>query len=108
MLFRGHARDTSGKHGSFPPLSPFLVQRPGFWGSGRPGVRADQPATIQFLDRDPNRRLGYRPGGGGFEDIKTHPWFRGIDWDAMYKKEVVPPFEPDVSGDVSTSALDLS
>ncbi len=30
-------------------------------------------------------------------DIKSHPWFRGIDWQAVYNKEVVPPFEPDVS-----------
>ncbi|WWC61115.1 uncharacterized protein I303_103693 [Kwoniella dejecticola CBS 10117] len=52
-------------------------------------------AIKSFLDRDPNKRLGYRPGGGGFEDIKAHPWFRNIDWDQLYKKEVVPPFEPD-------------
>ncbi|WVF72164.1 hypothetical protein IAT40_006976 [Kwoniella sp. CBS 6097] len=48
-----------------------------------------------FLERDPNKRLGYRPGGGGFEDIKAHPWFRNINWDQLYNKEVVPPFEPD-------------
>ncbi|BEI87199.1 hypothetical protein CcaverHIS002_0705450 [Cutaneotrichosporon cavernicola] len=48
-----------------------------------------------FLERDPTKRLGYRPGGGGFEDIKAHPWFAGIDWDALYNKQVVPPFEPD-------------
>ncbi|WVR05224.1 hypothetical protein IAU60_002236 [Kwoniella sp. DSM 27419] len=40
-----------------------------------------------FLERDPNRRLGYRPGGGGMDDIKAHPWFRNIDWDQMYNKE---------------------
>lgn len=53
--------------------------------------------TVQFLERDPNKRLGYRPGGGGFEDIKSHPWFKGINWNALHNKEVVPPFEPDVS-----------
>ena len=51
----------------------------------------------QFLERDPNKRLGYRAGGGGMADIKSHPWFRGINWQAIYDKEVVPPFEPDVS-----------
>lgn len=50
-----------------------------------------------MLERDPNKRLGWRPGGGGFADIKAHPWFAGIDWDALYNKQVVPPFEPDVS-----------
>ncbi|GFZ46109.1 hypothetical protein JCM24511_04355 [Saitozyma sp. JCM 24511] len=67
------------------------------WPEDAPGRCSSEGmhAIRAFLDRDPNRRLGYRPGGGGFEDIKAYPWFRGIDWDAMYKKEVVPPFEPD-------------
>ncbi|ORY23058.1 kinase-like domain-containing protein [Naematelia encephala] len=55
------------------------------------GMRAIQ----SFLERDPNRRLGYRPGGGGMADIKAHPWFRGLDWGALHRKEIVPPFEPD-------------
>lgn len=54
-------------------------------------------ADIQFIERDPNKRLGYRQGDGGLADIKAHPWFKGIDWDAIYNKQVVPPFEPDVS-----------
>ena len=64
--------------------------------SGKLQVRR-MSLMIQFLERDPNKRLGYRPGGGGMADIKSHPWFRGIDWQAVYNKEVVPPFEPDVS-----------
>lgn len=52
-------------------------------------------AIRAFLERDPNKRLGYRPGGGGFADIMAHPWFAGLDWDALYRKAVVPPFEPD-------------
>ena len=60
--------------------------------------RASEVLSLtQLLERDPNKRLGYRAGGGGMEDIKSHPWFRGIDWQAIYNKEVVPPFEPDVS-----------
>lgn len=55
-------------------------------------------AKTQFLERDPNKRLGYRSGGGGMEDIKAHPWFRNMNWDQLFRKEVVPPFEPDVSG----------
>nr|WVH01947.1 cAMP-dependent protein kinase [Naematelia aurantialba] len=55
------------------------------------GMRAIQ----NFLERDPNRRLGYRPGGGGMTDIKAHPWFKGLDWEALHRKEIVPPFEPD-------------
>ncbi|WVQ71701.1 hypothetical protein IAR50_001242 [Cryptococcus sp. DSM 104548] len=48
-----------------------------------------------FMERDPNKRLGYSPGGGGLNDIKAHPWFRNIDWQQLHDKQVVPPFEPD-------------
>jgi hypothetical protein len=58
---------------------------------------------VQFVERDPNKRLGYRQGGGGLEDIKSHPWFKGIEWDALYNKQVVPPFEPDVSASASAA-----
>ena len=51
----------------------------------------------QLLERDPQKRLGWKAGGGGLQDIKNHPWFREIDWDALEKKEVPPPFVPDVS-----------
>lgn len=30
------------------------------------------------------------------DDIKNHPWFRNINWEQLYDKDVVPPFEPDV------------
>lgn len=36
---------------------------------------------------------------GGAEEIKAHPWFGDIDWVALSKKEVTPPFKPGVSGD---------
>ncbi|KAK8830028.1 hypothetical protein WA556_000671 [Blastocystis sp. ATCC 50177/Nand II] len=39
-----------------------------------------------------------RLGSGSFEDVMKHPWFRDIDWEKLYKKEVVPPFKPVVSG----------
>lgn len=51
----------------------------------------------QWLEKDMHRRLGYKLGGGGLQDIKAHPWFQGVDWDGIYRKEVAPPFEPDVS-----------
>ena len=57
----------------------------------------NRQADKQFLDRDPNKRLGFRPGGGGFADVQAHPWFKGIDLEALHNKEVIPPFEPDVS-----------
>ncbi|KAF9524842.1 kinase-like domain-containing protein [Crepidotus variabilis] len=49
-----------------------------------------------FIDRDPKTRLGCNPNGQGFQDIQRHPWFAGIDWQAIEKKEVQPPFVPDM------------
>lgn len=34
---------------------------------------------------------------GGIEEIKNHPFFATIDWNALYKKEIKPPFKPAVS-----------
>ncbi|WVO20762.1 uncharacterized protein IAS62_002062 [Cryptococcus decagattii] len=67
------------------------------WPEDAPGrCSSDGMHAIRgFLERDPNKRLGYRPGGGGMNDIKNHPWFRNINWEQLYDKDVVPPFEPD-------------
>ncbi|KAJ9096215.1 hypothetical protein QFC20_006458 [Naganishia adeliensis] len=54
-----------------------------------------QRAIRGWLEKDMHRRLGYKLGGGGLQDIKAHPWFQGVDWEGIYRKEVAPPFEPD-------------
>jgi len=35
-----------------------------------------------------------------------HPWFKGIDWDKLAKKEITPPFSPNVKGFECTSNID--
>ena len=56
----------------------------------------------KLLQRDPKARLGYH----GFAEIQSHPWFRDINWDALYKKEIVPPFRPTVKDEESTEQID--
>jgi serine/threonine kinase 32 len=51
---------------------------------------------MQFLERDPRKRLGCRPNGQGILDIEQHPWFRPIDWAQLNEKALTPPFVPDV------------
>lgn len=34
---------------------------------------------------------------GGVQEIKSHCFFEGIDWEKLYLKEVVPPFKPGIS-----------
>ena len=53
-------------------------------------------ALKSFMDRAPSHRLGCRPNGQGIIDIRSHPWFAPIDWDALDSKESQPPFVPNV------------
>ena len=46
------------------------------------------------MQKNPEKRLGCGPDG--LEDIKRHPWFRGLDWDLLAAKKGTPPFVPDV------------
>lgn len=48
-----------------------------------------------FLTKNPQRRLGCQPGIGE-RQIKGHTFFRAIDWDKLERKEVPPPFRPQV------------
>jgi len=44
----------------------------------------------KLLEKDPSRRLG----AGGSVEIKKHLFFKSIDWDKIYAKEIEPPFKP--------------
>lgn len=55
----------------------------------------------KLLIKDPKKRLG----GGGQKDareIKSHPFFRGIDWDQLTRKQVPAPFKPIVKDELDT------
>ncbi|TFK45871.1 kinase-like protein [Heliocybe sulcata] len=56
---------------------------------------AGMSALSQFLERNPSRRLGCRPGHG-FEDVRNNPWFVDLDFDRLEAKELQPPFVPDM------------
>ncbi|KAF4689638.1 hypothetical protein FOZ60_001333 [Perkinsus olseni] len=58
----------------------------------------------QLLCRDPNRRLGSGPADA--QDIKSHPFFQGVDWNAMLSRQVTPPFKPSVSTQTDVKYFD--
>jgi len=66
-----------------------------------PHVSSEARSLLQaLLERNPDKRL---------QDprvIKAHPYFKGIDWDAIVRKEVEPPFVPNVKGKTDTSQVD--
>lgn len=46
----------------------------------------------KLLVKDPRQRLG-----GGEEDakeLKRHPFFKNLDWNALARKEIPAPFKP--------------
>ncbi|XP_055515688.1 protein kinase C zeta type isoform X1 [Leucoraja erinacea] len=58
-----------------------------------------------FLNKDPKERLGCQ-SQTGFADIQTHTFFRSIDWDLLEKKQVTPPFKPQITDDYGLENFD--
>ncbi|XP_013875774.1 protein kinase C zeta type isoform X3 [Austrofundulus limnaeus] len=58
-----------------------------------------------FLNKDPKERLGCQVQTG-FTDIKSHTFFRNIDWDQLEKKEMTPPFKPQISDEYGLENFD--
>ncbi|RWS17163.1 ribosomal protein S6 kinase 2 beta-like isoform X1 [Dinothrombium tinctorium] len=48
-----------------------------------------------LFKRNPLNRLGSGPRGG--QEVKEHSFFQTIDFDKLYKKEVIPPYIPAVA-----------
>lgn len=46
----------------------------------------------RLLTADPSKRLGCLKHGA--EDIKKHKWFRGLNWVALYNKQLEPVVRP--------------
>lgn len=40
-----------------------------------------------------------RLGRNGAQEIKSHPFFKELDWDALYAKKIPMPFRPEVLDD---------
>jgi len=50
----------------------------------------------KLLVREPKKRLG---SVNDVDELKSHPWFKDIDWDLLYQKKIEPPFKPRIAGD---------
>ncbi|KAF8311143.1 Pkinase-domain-containing protein [Clavulina sp. PMI_390] len=57
-----------------------------------------------LLNRNPKNRLGAQRDTA---ELKEHPFFKSIDWVALGKKQVTPPFKPQVTSDESTENFDV-
>ncbi|CAI5742609.1 unnamed protein product [Hyaloperonospora brassicae] len=66
-------------------------------------VLADELKSIlrNFLQKDPTKRLGTN-----ISDILKHPYFRGIDWDLLLKKQITPPWKPKLASLLDVEYVD--
>ncbi|CAF1589756.1 unnamed protein product, partial [Didymodactylos carnosus] len=54
---------------------------------------------LKLLLKNPRRRLGAK----GSDDVKKHPFFNGIDWNALAEKRVPAPIKPKLRDEMDTS-----
>jgi serum/glucocorticoid-regulated kinase 2 len=66
------------------------------------------PAAKNLLEglfqKNPEKRLGSGPESA--KAIKEHPWFAGVNWLAIERKEIKAPFVPVVKSDIDVSNFD--
>lgn len=48
-----------------------------------------------LLVLNPAKRLGCNPARGGWEEVKSHPWFAQTDWESIKNRAVKAPISPD-------------
>ncbi|CCC67202.1 hypothetical protein NCAS_0A06440 [Naumovozyma castellii] len=56
-----------------------------------------------LLNRNPKHRLGAIDDG---RELRAHPFFADIDWDALREKKIPPPFKPHLVSETDTSNFD--
>ena len=56
-----------------------------------------QDLLVKLLIKEKSERLGF---GSGFDDIKNHYFFKGIDFDKLKQKAIEPPFKPTIEDDI--------
>lgn len=56
-----------------------------------------------LLNRNPSHRLGAK---GDADELMAHAFFADINWEALGKKVLVPPFKPKLKGELDTSNFD--
>jgi serine/threonine protein kinase len=58
----------------------------------------------QLLEKDPDRRIG--SGEADFVEIKKHPFFQGVDFDALLNKEIEPEWKPVLRDELDVTNFD--
>ncbi|CAD8143919.1 unnamed protein product [Paramecium pentaurelia] len=54
----------------------------------------------KLLQKDPNNRIS------SANEVKKHPWFKNVDWDMIFKKQIPPVFLPLLNSDDDVQYFD--
>ena len=70
-----------------------------------PGYLSEETKKLLegLLKKDPTRRLG---SANGAEDVKSHSWFRNLNWGFLAEKKYEPFFLPKIKGDLGLHNFD--
>jgi len=52
---------------------------------------------VRLLDRNQATRLG---ATNDVDEVKEHPFFQDINWDALYNRQIEAEYKPEVSEEV--------
>lgn len=70
-----------------------------------PPMRGMGPEVKDFIERllvkDPKRRLGGNKADAN--DLKSHPFFRKLNWSLLEQRKIRPPFVPTIKNELDTS-----
>lgn len=50
--------------------------------------------AADFINRLIKRKPESRLGSGGIDELKSHPWLHGLNWDKLRGKDIDSPFIP--------------
>uniref|UniRef100_A0AAY4DQC6 non-specific serine/threonine protein kinase n=1 Tax=Denticeps clupeoides TaxID=299321 RepID=A0AAY4DQC6_9TELE len=65
---------------------------------GKSGHGKVRDLLKKLLVKDPHKRLGSGPRGA--EDIKAHPFFKGLNWTDLAQKKLPSPFRPELRSEL--------
>ncbi|KAK4124864.1 kinase-like protein [Parathielavia appendiculata] len=82
-----------------------IVEKPIVFPQEPPISDAAKDIIRQFCTVDRSRRLGNVSGGAA--KVKAHPFFKGVDWDAVYQKRHRGPIIPPVRYPGDAQCFDL-
>lgn len=97
----------TGQHPFFDDNREVMMRKimtPGIMKQIMPRAMPPEAASLIFglLEHNPAQRLGAR----GAHEIRVHPFFAGIDWSKLIRREIEPPWKPVVRDELDVDNFD--